>query len=71
MTHGNISLEHKVDQISCKLVTSNNMYMVGQRMNMYFVDFISIHEWLSLATNVVGDSSNTTKRNLVANVVYN
>ncbi len=30
--------KHKVDQISCKLTIGNNMYMVGQWMNMYFVD---------------------------------
>ncbi len=39
MTCGNISYVHKVDQISCKLVASDNTYMVNQRMNMYFFDF--------------------------------
>jgi hypothetical protein len=37
-------------------------------MNMYFVDFFSIHDWLSFVTNVVYNLSNTTKGNIVTNV---
>jgi hypothetical protein len=41
------------------------MYKVGQRMNIYFVDFF-FHPWIV----VVYDLPNATKGNLVANVIY-
>jgi aminoglycoside phosphotransferase family enzyme len=40
LPHGNKSFFFvNVDQISCMLVTNNNMYTISQRMKMHFVDF--------------------------------
>lgn len=63
---GNISYEQKIYQFSCKLVTCDNMYMVGQQMNQYFFDFF-FHPSIIVTCNL----SNTTKRKIVANVVCN
>jgi hypothetical protein len=64
--HGNIPQEQKVYQFNPKLVACDNMYMVGQRMNQYFVDFL-FHPFLIVAC----DLSNATKGKIIANVVYN
>jgi hypothetical protein len=40
LSHGNTSFFLvSVDQISCMLVANNNMYIINQRMKMYFVYF--------------------------------
>jgi hypothetical protein len=40
-------------------------------MNVYFVDFFAIYEWLSFTTNVLCNLSNASKGKIVANVIYN
>jgi hypothetical protein len=41
------------------------MYMVGQQMNMYFVNF-SFRLWMVIVCNL----SNTIEVNIVTNVIY-
>jgi len=54
-----------------KLIANDNTYMVGQWMNIYFVDFFSIHQWLLFVTKVVCNLSNLTKGNIVTNFIPN
>jgi aminoglycoside phosphotransferase family enzyme len=40
LPHGNTSFFFvSAKQISCMLIANNNMYIINQRMKMYFVDF--------------------------------
>jgi hypothetical protein len=68
MPHGNTSLAPIVHQKNCILVTKDNMYMVNQKMKVYFVDFVFIQNSSSFAINVTCDLSNTSIYVLVANV---
>jgi len=75
VTRGSISYEHKVDQNNCKLVANNNIYVGPMNEHVFcWIFFPSMNGYylylMSFALNVVYNLSNATKRNIVANVVW-